>query len=152
VNARELIIYVTVRQNGNLFRAARSLPADRLDWQPSPGRRSALDQIQECATALDLFIESIQDRKLEWTKERYGRWLELRGQYAALDDLERVCGDNTQRWAAYVHSLRDDELDEPVELPFPGEFKLVDLLMYQYWNASYHEGQIEAIRQELPQP
>ena len=27
-------------------------------------------------------------------------------------------------------------------MPFPGEFTLLDVLAYHYWNASYHEGQI----------
>ncbi len=48
-----------------------------------------------------------------------------------------------------IRTLDEDKLDEEVAMPFPGKYTLADVLAYQYWNASYHEGQITFISSML---
>ena len=49
MTATELIAYQTKKQLDSFFEAVRRIPADKLEWQPDPASRSALDQLQEVA-------------------------------------------------------------------------------------------------------
>lgn len=149
MNASELLIHLTERQVDSLFRAARSLPEDKLDWKPAPDSRSALNQLQEVATAIDRFWKAQTDRKIEWSPEDYQNWMEERSKITNLDDLERRTRESIQRWKTFVEGVSEGDLPQPVELPFPGSFTLADVLVYHYWNMSYHEGQINYIRSLL---
>ena len=35
--------------------------------------------------------------------------------------------------------------DSPVEMPFPVDYRVLDILTYHMWNLAYHEGQINYI-------
>jgi hypothetical protein len=145
MNALELLVHLTNRQIDSVFRAARALPADKLDWKPAPGARSALDQLQEIATASDRFFAIYTERKMEWSDEKFAEWMAERQQITSIDELERICKEQTKRLTDYILTVPESELTAPVELPFPGPFNMADVLSYQYWNASYHEGQINYI-------
>lgn len=145
MNALELIAYLTVKQIDGVFEAARKLPADKLNWKPNEGSRSALDQLQEITTAIDEFWNVAIDRKVEWSDEKFGQWMERRSKYTDLDELEKKAKADIARYAEFVKTFDANQLTEKVEMPFPGEFTVADILMYHYWNASYHEGQITYI-------
>ena len=145
MNAQELLIHLTNKQVEGLFKAARALPADKLDWKPAPGARSALDQLQEIATALPQFWPMYTERKMAWDDAKFAKWMEDRAKITSLDELERLTKESTKELADYIRAFPDAEWTAPVELPFPGEFNMADILSYHYWNCSYHEGQINYI-------
>lgn len=145
MNATELLCYLTDKQVDSLFTAARSVPADKLDWKPAPGARSALDQVQEAATAIDKFWSAYESKKVEWDQEAFNTWQAERGKLTSLDELERICKEQTKRLTDFIRKTNEDDLSLPVSMPFPGDFKFADILAYHYWNCSYHEGQINYI-------
>ena len=145
MNAQELLIHLTEGQMKSLFRAARSLPADKLAWKPAPGARSALDQLQEVATALDQFWAIYTERKIDFDEAKFAKWVEDRSKITSLDELERLTNEGTKKLCDFIRTVPDSAWTEPVQLPFPGEFTMADVLAYHYWNASYHEGQINYI-------
>ena len=149
MNAQELLIQQTEKQIAQLFAVARRLPADKLDWKPAPGARSALCQLQEVATALPIFWQIYTDRKLDWDPGKMAAWVEERSKLTTLDELEAVAKENTRKLAEFIRELDPEHLTDSVELPFPGERNMADVLGYHFWNASYHEGQITYIESLL---
>jgi hypothetical protein len=145
MNALQLLCRMTERQIDTLFRNARALPADRLDWKPSPDSRSALDQLQEVATSCDTFREALKVRKITWSDEMFAAWMAERAKLTDLDTLEKHAREGHARLYEDIMNLTEAELDEPFEMPFPGEWKLADVLVYYHYNACYHDGQINYI-------
>jgi uncharacterized damage-inducible protein DinB len=142
MNATELLCYLTDKQLDTLFETAKKLPADKLNWQPTEGSRSALSQLQEVATALGVFLPGIKARKVEWDDSNFASWMEQRAKLTTLDELEKTARAQTKELTDYIRTLPEAELSEKVDMPFPGEYKVADVLAYHYWNMSYHEGQI----------
>jgi uncharacterized damage-inducible protein DinB len=142
MNAQELLVKLTEKQIDRIFRIARTLPEDKLDWSPAPGARSALCQLQEVATALPEFWAAFSERKLDWNQEKMTAWLEERKKITSIDELEKVAKENTAKLLELIRNTPEGELSAPVQMPFPGDFDLAEILAYHYWNASYHEGQI----------
>lgn len=136
---------MTERQIDTLFRDARALPADKLDWKPTPDSRSALDQLQEVATSCDTFREGLKERKIVWSDEMFGAWMAERAKLTDLDALEKHAREGHARLYEDILNLTEAELDEPFEMPFPGEWTVADVLVYYHYNASYHDGQINYI-------
>lgn len=145
MEATELLTYLTEREIDSLFRAAHAVPADKLDWTPAPGMRSALDMLQEVATALDVFWSIYTEKKMEWSDDAFAKWKEDRSKITSLEELEKKTRESTAKLAEFMKNLDPAELTTPVTLPFPGEWKMADVLAYHYWNMSYHEGQIYSI-------
>jgi uncharacterized damage-inducible protein DinB len=142
MNVQDLIVYLTEKHLDGVFEAARALPADKLDWKPSPESRSALDMLQEIATALGKFRDAFTERKIEFDPQKFQQWQAERSQLTSLDELEKRAKKETQWLVDYVRAMNPADLDLPVAMPFPGEFKLADIVTYHYWNCSYHQGQI----------
>jgi uncharacterized damage-inducible protein DinB len=145
MNATELIGYLTRKQVKATFEAARELPADKLDWKPAPGARSALDQLQELATAVTQFWSLYTTGKMEFDAEIHQKWYVERAKITDLDELERIANADTERMIEFFSNMPPEQLDTVVHLPFPGEYKMADIMCYHYWNASYHNGQITYI-------
>lgn len=151
LTATELIVRLTEKQIASLFKAARALPADKLDWKPAPGARSALDQLQEIATSYNQFKGAHLERRVEWSQEMLGKWMAERAQYTDLDVLEEMTREGFGKMLADLRALDPEDLTLPVSMPFPGEFNLADIYTYYYWNATYHEGQINYIASLIEQ-
>jgi uncharacterized damage-inducible protein DinB len=149
MDANELLVYLTRRQVKALFDAAKSLPPDRLDWKPAPDARSALDQLQEFATAIDQFWGAYTERKMSFGPEQFAAWKESRGKLTTIEELEAAAYQSTEKLLEFIGKFDAAEYGEPVELPFGGDHKMADVLAYHYWNGAYHEGQITYIKSLL---
>lgn len=142
MTANELLILLTENQVDSLLRAARSLPEDKLDWKPAPGARSALDQLQEAATAVTEFWAAFEERKIGWEPAQFADWQKRRSELTTLDQIEASLRKDTSKLVEFIRKVDPAELTAKVELPFPGEHTLGSVLAYHLWNMSYHEGQI----------
>ena len=149
MTAADLLERQTRRQLDRFLQAARSIPKERLDWKPAPGARSALDQIQECATINDLMPDLYQTRRLEFTPEM-GAEMELRmREHTDRETLLEMLAASVEREIARMRAVPEDEYDLPVEMPWPPPMSVVDVMGYLVWNLSYHEGQINYIASML---
>jgi uncharacterized damage-inducible protein DinB len=52
---------------------------------------------------------------------------------------------DTQKLIDYTLGVPSDLLSQPIQMPFPGDFILSDLIHYHAYNMSYHEGQITTL-------
>jgi uncharacterized damage-inducible protein DinB len=145
MNSTELLIYLTDKQITRLFEIARKFPQDKLEWKPTPNNRTVLDILQEVATALQTFLPGIIARKVEWNPDDFAKWQAYRTQFKTVDELERLAKEGAAELAKMLRETLEADLSMKVEMPFPGEFNLADQVAYQYWNASYHEGQLTYI-------
>lgn len=146
MTAQETLARQYRRALTTLFRAAHSLPADKIDWSPAPGMRSTLDQLQEIATCVDYFWEGHASRKVTWSPEIHAAWLKDRAQFDTLEAVEAKINSSSERLIEFILAAPTEDLGLPVEMPFPGDFLLADILGYYAWNVAYHEGQISYIK------
>ena len=145
MDALELITYQTRRQLHSFFEAVHGIPADKIDWQPAPGSRSALDQLQEVAVVFQGIPDAVTNRKLVMTPEDFEQYQADRKKITDVAELERMTREGTEKLLGFLAGVKPEELNENVEMPWPGEFKVADLLNYHNWNMAYHEGQINYI-------
>ncbi|MBA3726874.1 MAG: DinB family protein, partial [Armatimonadetes bacterium] len=132
----------TRHQLDSFFEAVHAVPADKLDWKPTPKSRSALDQLQEVAAVFKSVPETVKNRRLDFTAEQFEEYEVDRKKITDPAELERITREGTEELLKFVRSVDPSELTDKVEMPWPGEFKVADVLSYHYWNMAYHEGQI----------
>lgn len=144
-----LIKYLTSKENSALMDLFAQVPEDKWDWTPGDGTRSALNQMQEFATALDIFVEGMKSKKIEFDPAVFQKWVEDRSKVRTVEELQSRLDGGTAKLYAYLDTLTEADLDEDVSMPFPGEWKVADVVTYQYWNTCYHRGQINTILQLL---
>ena len=151
MNASELLLFLTRDQLKATFQAARELPVDKLDWKPATGARSALDQLQEVATALDFTWDTYTTRKVEWSDEKAEKWKRERSQFKDLDELEKMALAGADRLEEFLKDFDPAEYLAPVQFPW-GPLTMAECLAYHYWNSAYHHGQIVYISSLLEVP
>lgn len=145
MNALDLIAYSTRRQLDRFFEAFHSIPADKQDWAPSTSSRSALDQLQEIACVFEGIPDAVTKRELVMSDEDFANYMVERKKVTDPVQLEKMAREGTERLISFVQSVGEGELMDIVKMPWPGEFRVCDLLGYHSWNLAYHEGQINYI-------
>ncbi len=140
---QEFVADATRRAAKDLLDAALLLPEDARGWQPLGKGRSALDQIAECAMINGNTVEMIQSRQFPTTDME--AWMQAKtrlaenwGQCAAL--LQSSAAQSAEA----ILTVTDDQLPLEIALPW-GPFSLAQVIIYPYWNMSYHQGQITYI-------
>lgn len=149
MTAQDVLVRVLERNTDSFVRMVRRVPQDRLTWSPGDGVRSALDQFQEVATLVGDHWSVFSDRRMEMTPESFRDWITRRSALTDLDALETRLRADTQRLIEFVRELPEADLSLPVQLPFPGEYRMVDVIQNHAWNLAYHEGQIAGLLQQL---
>lgn len=145
MTAQELLVHQTQVRLADFIETVRNFPQDKLEWKPAPGARSALDQIQEVATIVDFGKTDYETRQLSVDTAAWPEYLEERSKLRDVDDLIRRIEVSTGKVVAQIGSTPDGELMQPFEMPWPVEFKVVDILGYMQWNLGYHAAQITYI-------
>lgn len=149
MTAVALLVRQIQRGQEGFLRMVNLVPEDKLDWQPDPQLRSALDQYQEVATILDFTWDIFSKRELNFEAEDFQRYLAHRKEFTTREACEAEFRRTTDELIARTSALTDADLDDEVKMPFPGEYRLCDTIQYHVWNMAYHEGQIAAILQRL---
>ncbi|RYG46220.1 DinB family protein [bacterium] len=152
MTAQELLIRQSERNLATLIETVRAFPKDKLDWKPAPGARSALNQLQEIATILEMSGDMYGKRKLEFNMDDYGTWVARREQYTDAEELIEMITKTTAHNNEEIAKIADDQLLTPFEMPWPGDFTLVDIMSYHQWNMAYHDAQINYLASMLETP
>ena len=146
---QDQVIRATSKSVEDLFRNARAMPEDKIEWKPLDKGRSVLDQLQECAQAPIWYVSMLESRKApefdEDTRKKAG---EERQQWKTIDECEKVCGENSERLAELIDTFPDEDLEIMITLPFGDGMvvSMADVMMFQYWNNVYHIGQLSYIQ------
>lgn len=145
---QEYMIDTTRRSAQAVFKCARAVPEDKLDWKPLDIGRSVLDQARECAMCPDWCTQIIRGDGPEWTEELAADMKVQQEAWKTIDDCERECNARLETLFELFRSLGDDRLAETKWLPYDGgrDFTTVEMMEYPRWNFDYHAGQISFIQ------
>lgn len=149
MRTQELIVRQTQRALEDTLRAAAALPADRLDWQPAPTSRSALNQLQEIAVSAEWFLPLLEGGQLPAFDDHARREAaRLKASLDTLDACRVYARDSTARLCHAIAHFPDERLDDEISLPFGGGMMMTmaDVLGLHAWNLTYHLGQINYIQ------
>lgn len=147
MEAKKYIASETMRVMEALFRSARSMPEDKLTWQPGDLGRTALDQLQECAMVPSWAASLLTTRKFDFTPEMMKAAAEERSKWT-LDDCERECRERTEKLFEVMDAFPDEDLEKTMFLPFGGgkDRPFAEIMGLHLWNLTYHLGQIGYIQ------
>jgi hypothetical protein len=149
VSYQENIIEATDKAIEALFRSARAMPVDKLEWSPLDQGRTVLDQLQECAQSPAWFITMLTLHKFpDMTPEDMAKGREARKQWKTIDECEKVCKENSAKLYEVIRGVPEADFMIMVHLPF-GEgldMPLMAIMAAHHWNLVYHNGQVNYIQ------
>ena len=128
----------------DMVKALLRLPEDKRGWSPAPTSRTALDQAAEIAILNGGTADILAART--WTMgDDFSEYFKAKAELAtSWDNVKALLDTNTARVIAAVETLSDEDLEIEVQMPW-GAQTLAQIAAYPYWNACYHEGQINYI-------
>lgn len=148
MNLQTFLADAALKAAADLETALLRLPEDKRDWSAGGDARTALDMVAEVAILNGSTADTIETRAFPenfdfaaHTREK----AELAKDWPALKALLDA---NTARVAQVIRAVPDEDLSVEVQMPW-GAMTLAQLMAYPYWNARYHEGQINFIASML---
>ena len=128
-----------------LLRNLEAMPDDKLTWKPLEQGRTVISQLQECAIMTGLCAEALKTRTFpEYKDESYNKALEgIDNIVSTVESLKF----NLDRLICEIDDFPADDLEKTLLYPWDDKPKtFTELMMMNYWNLSYHEGQIAYIQ------
>jgi len=149
VKFQEQAIKMIQEANKDFFRSAHSMPQDKLSWKVTDQGRSALEILQEVAQSPEWFAPMLNPGfKFEMDPEAMEQGAKERAQWTTVDECERACNERCEALFEKIRTHPDNDMERTISLPF-GEgmtLSMADVMMGQYWNCTYHTGQINFIQ------
>lgn len=118
---------------------------EQAGWSPLGKGRTALNQVAECALMTGACIGIIQNKAVpEFNWEEFGK------AQAALEAdpvaLVAALQTNTDNLIAAIEGLSTEDAAFEVTMPWGAKYSLAGLADVNYWNNTYHQGQINYIQ------
>lgn len=148
MTTKSFIRLMTEIGNEEIFRAARKVPADKLEWSPLDHGRSVLDQLQECSQSPDWCSGLMESRQMpDFNDEFIGAMMAERKQWTTIEECEAACKAKTAKLFEVLETFPESDLDATIQLPFLDRpMTYAELALIHYWNCTYHCGQINYIQ------
>jgi hypothetical protein len=147
VTYQERIVSITREAVESVVRNVRAMPEDRLTWQPAPTARTAMDIFQECAGAPGMFARILRERRsVDMTPETFGKMREERQAWNTVDKAEEVLRSRSEDLYAAILAVPDEDLGVEVRMPWGEMSPLAHVMVFHYWNLTYHFGQLAYIQ------
>jgi len=141
---QEFVISATSRSVDGLFRTARAMPEDKIDWKPMEHGRTVLDQLQEVAQATTFFSAVLEKKgDPQFSAEHWEQAREARKAWDTLDKCEEVCKANTEKLFELIRGLSEEDLDTTIK--FEGsdrDYSLAEVMSFHQTHLNYHHGQL----------
>jgi hypothetical protein len=128
----------------DLEAALMNLPEGKRNWSAGGTARTAIDMVAEVAilngdtAEMILTKNGMVDFDLEKLKRRKAAL------YHDWPALKSLLDENTARVADAIRALPNEDLEFEISMPW-GAMTMTQIIEYPYWNAKYHEGQINFI-------
>lgn len=142
------MIDVTKSAAEEVFRYAKAVPADKLDWKPMDTGRSTLDLCRELAMCPGWAVDIIEGKEMKWDDESVAAMQAEQSQWTTAEDCEKECERRLDGLFELFRNMPDSRLQETRWLPFDGgrDFTMAEMMDYPRWNFTYHLGQIAYIQ------
>jgi hypothetical protein len=121
------------------------MPADKIEWSPLDQGRTALDQLQECAMAPDLYLGYLDPRHKRKANS-YAEAAELQSRWTTVDECLKALHEKTAALIAAIGALPRERLSEECTMPWGEQMTVQAIAGLHYWNLTYHLGQINYIQ------
>lgn len=132
----------------DLETAFMRLPEDKRNWSAGGDARTALDMLAEVAVVNGDAAEMIETRKGMVNFDLEGLERQKAELCADRSKLKALLDENTARVVAAIRTVPDADSQSEITMPW-GPMTLTQIMEYPYWNAKYHEGQINFIASML---
>jgi len=146
---KETVISLSQSATEGVFRDARKVSADKLDWQPMEIGRSVLDQLQELSQSPTWVTYLLKERSMkDFSDETMAAYEARRRQFTTLDACEEECLKNHAEMVEAIRAFPDADLGTTISMPFgpKPDWPILDVMTLHMWNCHYHQGQINYIR------
>lgn len=121
------------------------MPADKIEWSPLGQGRTALDQLQECAMAPDLYLGYL-DPTYRRKANSYAEAAELQRRWTTVEECLQALHESTIALTDAMRNLPLDRLNDEHTMPWGEQMTLQGIAGLHYWNLTYHLGQINYIQ------
>jgi hypothetical protein len=128
----------------DLEAALMRLPEEKRNWKAEGKARTALDMVAEVAILNGETANIIVNRAFDKDYDMAGFQKAKDNLGQDLDALLKTLHENTAKVVAEIEKLSDDDLNISINMPW-GPMTLAQVASYPFWNACYHEGQINFI-------
>ncbi len=150
MNFQDYIIEAIQKAIDEVFRYAKAVPADKLEWKPLDTGRSVLDQVQEISQAPD-YVTGMIGGTPQGEAPGQDNWEKLvaeRQAWTTIEACERESKKRLDGLFAAIRNTSEEDLSKTVWLPYDGgrDFTWREIMEYPRWNATYHAGCIAYIQ------
>ncbi|MER3466906.1 MAG: hypothetical protein C4340_07465 [Armatimonadota bacterium] len=147
MNLVEGLIEVTQEAVDDLFRYARSMPEEWLEFQPGGKARTVMSMLRECAGLPAMIEAHLRERPSEPMLEAQvaALWAPAKA-CRTIDECEALSRQNSERLYTAMREADLTDLYARVMMPWGKEFTLLQLLFDHYWNLTYHLGQVGLVQ------
>lgn len=145
MTGRSLALALTEKAFSELFRQARFVPADKLNWKPAESSRSILSLLQECAQCPVWAVGLLNHRKMpDFTPELLAELSNEREGWTTVDACEAEAKNRLTALKEAIEQFPEDDMEKTIFLPFGGgrDFAFWEVMTFPYWNVTYHLGQM----------
>jgi hypothetical protein len=118
----------------SLVHNLRFIPADRAEWKPEPGVKSALEIVTEVLRAVRMYRPILEGPD-------YPEPRPALPQPATLQEAAEMLSTAVEEYAAALEAAGPD-LDRPQEMPFGGVFRASRAVCFPVFDLFHHHGQI----------
>ena len=141
---QNFLAQATPKAAEDLETALLRLPEDKRNWSAGGDARSALDMVAEVALLNGTTAQTLENRRFPDDYD-FAVYAQSKAELAQdWPTLKTMLDENTARVVEAIRAVPDEDL--AVEVPMPwGPMTLAQLMSYPFWNACYHEGQINFI-------
>lgn len=148
MNYQRYIVEATLEAAKEVFRYAKQVPEDKLDWAPAESARTVLSILREVAWTCEWATDILSGKPMEWSEEAMAKMKEVESAWKTVDDCEGQFQTRYDAFAALCAQIPDERLTETKWLPFDGgrDFTFLEMMGYPRWNFTYHLGQIAYIQ------
>jgi uncharacterized damage-inducible protein DinB len=145
MRVQDAMAHYTLEALEMLYRAARRVPADKLDWKPLGEARTVLGLLQECAQSPTWYMGFL-DPTYKHGFTNLEEMKQARKQWTTLEACEQATRENTAMLVEKIRAVTDEDLEKEHMMPWGAPTKTLDIISSQYWNMTYHTGQIYYIQ------
>lgn len=152
MTSKDLIIHLINDSVDQLFKYAAAVPEDKLSWKAGADTRSTLDMCQECVQAPKWTIDMLETRSVggDFSEDAWGAIMAERQQWDTVGKCEAEARARIAKLVETIQAFPEAEMTDTLFLPFTGkDHPYWDIMMYPYWNNTWHTGQIAFIQMLL---
>lgn len=152
MTSKDLLIHIISESVEQLFKYAKAVPPDKVSWSAGGDARTTLDICQECVQAPKWTIDMLETRSVggDFSDDAWAAIMAERQQWDTVDKCEAEANLRTAKLIETIKAFPDAEMSDTLFLPFTGkDHPYWDIMLYPYWNNTWHTGQIAFIQRLL---